>query len=128
MSLAESATDETLFNNQAAIVGSKLLTFAELLFQYLVLNEDSNKQRPAAVPYIATVQWSTACTNSTLPPAPTDGMNEGHARTHSKWNQPHTDQQQALTAVQPHSVLLLFTALRHCLIGSLRSKCQLSER
>jgi hypothetical protein len=28
------------------------MTFAEMLIQYLALNEDSNKQRPVAVPYI----------------------------------------------------------------------------
>ena len=96
MSLAEFASDETLFNNQAGILcGSGLVAnFHDLCWsavpifafdwrQQETVTVGWNRKQPVTVPYICySGQWSTAFTNNTLPQAPTCGMNEAHTYTH----------------------------------------------
>jgi hypothetical protein len=75
-------------------------------------------------------QWSTAFTNNTPPPAPNYGMNAAHTldvnykQIEPQTNEAYDDQHwfNKRTTVShsravENSVLLKYTALRHCVIG-----------
>ena len=157
-SLSESAFDETLFNNQAGIL--RIRVDGKLpwpLFQSssnICFWRERERERErettrwdeerivitaSRCPYSwYSGQWSTAFTNNVLPQAPTDGMKEVHARTHTHILGVNYTSNQKLTThsvtntvltfefwgshsgAVDGSVLLGFATLRHRVIGSRR--------
>jgi len=93
MSLAESASDETLFNNQAGILCSRVdnklpwppVMCCSNIWFWVKRATDSNCGMKPKAPYVCySGQCSTAFTVNTLPQAPNYGMNAAHTRARAR--------------------------------------------